>query len=223
MGAFILLPLGLLGVYLSVQESGAERLTFWALITSCTGAGRTLPFFGAEAFSLQVIGRAAIDRNDPSRLQMVNSVRFGIGIGLIVTGFIMIAVATIILASAVWKSRILSKWSGIPSALGYVLYMPLLQGSPRFQSARIAGRHSSITLFDWRIIANAFIEMPILPIFRLVPTTFLYEKPPLICLYRQRRSRHRNAPNPPRINIHHNDAQRSHRGLRLQLNPLIER
>jgi hypothetical protein len=109
MGAFILLALGFLGVHISLQETRAERRAFWALVLSWIGAGLTLPFFGAEAFGLQVIGRAVVDRNDPTLIPLVNSIRFGPGLVFIGTGLLLVGVASIMLASAVWKSGILPK------------------------------------------------------------------------------------------------------------------
>ena len=97
-----------------------------------------MPFFGAEAFSLQVIGRGAVDQNSTALLPLVNQVRFGPGIVFIGIGLVLIAIATIVLASAVWRSRVLPRWSGVPLAVGFFVYIPLLQGAPAFQLIRIA-------------------------------------------------------------------------------------
>jgi hypothetical protein len=101
-------------------------------------AGLALPFFGAEAFSLQVIGRAALDQNNLSLLSLVNQVRFGPGIIFVIPGLLLVAAETIVLAFAIWRSGILPKWSGIPLAVGFAIYIPLLQGAPLFQPIRVA-------------------------------------------------------------------------------------
>lgn len=138
MGGFILLSLGFLGVYLHLQQSRVGRRSFVALVLSWIGTGLTLPFFGAEAFGLQVIGRRALSQNSAAVLSMVNEVRFGTGILFIFVGLLGVAAAAIILASAIWKSETLPRGSGIPLAVGIGVYIPQLQGAAVFQPIRIA-------------------------------------------------------------------------------------
>jgi hypothetical protein len=137
MGGFILLSLGILGVYLLLRSTRVERRTFAVLVLVWFGSGLTLPFFGAEAFGLQVIGRTAFTQNSTHLLSLVNLIRFGPGLLFIGAGLLMIAVAAIVLATAVWKSGILPKWSGLPLAVGLGVYIPQLQGAPYFQPIRI--------------------------------------------------------------------------------------
>jgi hypothetical protein len=134
----ILMPVGFFGLYLLFRGTNAEKSVFNAFITNLVGAGLTLPFFGAEAFSLQVIGRAAVAMNDPALIPLVNQVRFGPGLYFIGTGLILMSVSTIMIARASWISGRMAKWTGIPLAAGFVLFMPLLQGDPAFQWMRIA-------------------------------------------------------------------------------------
>ncbi len=122
--AFILLTWGLLALSIHLQGTSAERLAFWALGVSWLGAGLTLPFYGAEAFGLQAIGREALARQNPALLGLANAVRTGPGLPLIVAGLALLAVGTILAAVAAWKSRALPKWSGVPLALGFALYIP---------------------------------------------------------------------------------------------------
>ena len=138
MGGFILLTLGFLGVYLRLRETEVERWLFRALVLVWIGAGLTLPFFGAEAFSLQVIGQAAVSQNNVALIPLVNQVRFGPGIIFVITGLVLVAAARILLASAIWKSGIMPKWSGVPLAIGFAVYIPQLQGDPFFQPIRVA-------------------------------------------------------------------------------------
>jgi len=138
MGGFILLSLGFLGVHLCLQGTRAERPAFTGLVLSWIGAGLTLPFYGAEAFALQVIGQAAAKEGNPALIPLVNEIRFGPGIVFVTLGLLLVGIATIVVASAVWKSGILSRWSGIPLAIGFAVYIPQLQGDPFFQPIRIA-------------------------------------------------------------------------------------
>ncbi len=137
MAGFILLSLGLLGTYVRLQGAGVGRLALLSLVLGWIGTGLALPFFGAEALSLQVIGRTAVQQNSLSVLAMVNEVRFGPGILFIGSGLILIAVATILLAVAAGKSRALPRWAAILVAAGFVVYIPQLQGAPVFQPIRI--------------------------------------------------------------------------------------
>jgi hypothetical protein len=136
-GGFILLSLGFLGLYLHLRETRVERWALRGFVLCLVGAGLTLPFFGAEAFGLQVIGSAAVNQNNAALIPLVNQVRFGPGIAFIVSGLLCVAAATIVMAAVVWKSRALPKWSGIPLAAGFAVYIPQLQGDPTFQAIRI--------------------------------------------------------------------------------------
>ncbi len=134
---FILLALGFLGVCLRLQRTNVERRSFLALVLCWIGAGLTLPFYGAESFGLQVIGRTAQAQGSMDILAMANQVRFGPGLGFIGAGLLLVAAASIVLATAVWKSGLKPRWGGIPLAIGLGVYLPQLQGAPVFQPIRI--------------------------------------------------------------------------------------
>jgi hypothetical protein len=121
---FILMTLALLGLYLTLQEMAIERTALLGLVLSWIGVGLTLPFYGAEVFGLHAIGQAALSQNNPSLLDLANQVRFGPGFYVIITGLLLLAVGGIFVAVAIWKSQLLPKWSGIPFALGFALYIP---------------------------------------------------------------------------------------------------
>ena len=121
---FILLALGLLGLHLALQQSAVERLAFLALVLSWIGVGLTLPYYGAEVFGLHAIGQEAVRQHSSALLALANAVRFGPGFIVIVVGLLLLAVGSILVALAVWRSGTLSRWSGIPLALGFALYLP---------------------------------------------------------------------------------------------------
>lgn len=122
--AFILLALGLLGLYLRLQATTARRSALVALVLSWTGVGLTLPYYGAEAFGLHAIGQEALAQHNAALLSLVNAVRWEQGIVFILAGLFLLAVGTILYAIAVWRSGSLARWSGIPLALGFALFIP---------------------------------------------------------------------------------------------------
>jgi hypothetical protein len=136
-GAFLLLSLGFLGLYLHLPDTLVEGWALRGFVLCLLGAGLTLPFFGAEAFGLQVIGSAAVNQNNTALIPLVNQLRFGPGIAFIISGLLCVAAATIVMAAVVWKSQALPKWSGISLAAGFAVYIPQLQGDPTFQVIRI--------------------------------------------------------------------------------------
>ena len=121
---FILMTLALLGLYFILQKTSVERTTLWGLILSWIGVGLTLPFYGAEVFGLHAIGQAALNQNNVALLDLANQVRFGPGFYVIITGLLLLAIGGIMVAVAIWKSKLLPKWSGVPFALGFALYIP---------------------------------------------------------------------------------------------------
>lgn len=123
-GAFVLLGLGTVCVYLVLQQGRAERLGFASLLLVWTGIGLTLPFYGAEVFGLHAIGQAALQRHDASLVGLAADVRGQPGIWFIVVGLLVLAGGTIVLAIAFWRSEVFSRWTGIPLALGFALYLP---------------------------------------------------------------------------------------------------
>lgn len=122
--AFILLTLGLLGLYLRLQATTVERGALLALVLSWIGVGLTLPYYGAEVFGLHAIGQAALGQHDPALLSLVNAVRWEQGIVFIFTGLSLLAIGTILFAIVIWRSGSLLRWSGIPLAIGFALFIP---------------------------------------------------------------------------------------------------
>jgi hypothetical protein len=135
MMGFILLTLGLFGLYISLKETKVQRFAFRGLVLSWLGTSLTLPFYGAEAFGLHEIGQEAIRQHSPDLVSLANDVRFGPGFVMILMGLVLLAVGSIMAATAVWKSSTMSKWSGIPFTLGFLLYLPQFVGT---QPIRVA-------------------------------------------------------------------------------------
>ncbi|GIG85340.1 hypothetical protein Pen02_02760 [Plantactinospora endophytica] len=122
---FVLLPLGLLALRRAVDGTPGQRPAVAALLTGWIGAGLVLPYYGAEDFGLNALAREAAEGQPFDLLAVVEAVRFGpaavstFGIGLLALG-----VGAILAALAVWRSGTLARYSGIPFALGFALFLP---------------------------------------------------------------------------------------------------
>jgi hypothetical protein len=95
----------------------------------------TLPYYGGETYGLRAIGEEAIRQQNAALVSLAEVVRSGPGEIMFAVGLLLLAVGSIMAASAIWKSGALSKWSGIPFALGFALYIPQFFGT---QPIRVA-------------------------------------------------------------------------------------
>ena len=151
--AFVLLVMGMFGVYLLFQQTAVERLALAALVVSWVGVGLTLPFYGAEVFGLHAIGQAALRQSNAGLVSLAGDVRGEPGIWFIVVGLILLAVGVIAFAVAVWRSGLLIRWAGIPLAVGFALYLPQFTAS---QALRVA--HGLLIAVGCALIAwNLFV------------------------------------------------------------------
>ncbi len=118
---FILVPLGLLGIWAVLARTRAESLAFWAVVTSWIGAGLTLPYYGAEDFGLHSIASkhadGLLDLIDTIRGQPVALTMFGLGLVLLGVGAVLATVG-------IWRSEVLPRFSAFGYALGFVVFIP---------------------------------------------------------------------------------------------------
>jgi hypothetical protein len=114
---FIAVPLGLLALNAVV----ASRVSYLALITAWIGAGLTLPYYGAEDFGLHALARSAT----PDLLGVVDQVRYQpVAVTIFGVGLVLIGVAGILAAVAVWRSGVLPATAGLVFAIGFALFVP---------------------------------------------------------------------------------------------------
>lgn len=132
---FILVTLGLIGLHLVLRETSVERLAFQTLVVWLVGAGLSLTFYGAEMYGLHAIGQAAVTQHNVALVSLANDVRSGPGLTVFLVGLLLIAAAGIMGAVAIWRSRTWPKWSGVPFALGFGLFIPQFFGT---QPLRVA-------------------------------------------------------------------------------------
>jgi hypothetical protein len=133
---FILLGLGVLGLYLRLSDSRVAGRMVGALTLVWVGVGLTIPYYGAEVFGLHAVGQRTIGQNEPAMLKpLTHDIRWEAGIYFILIGLLLLAVGSILVGRAVWRSGRFNRWSGVPLAVGLVLYIPQFTGP---QSVRVA-------------------------------------------------------------------------------------
>ena len=132
---FILLALGLVSLRIALQKTAGERLASVAWVVTWIGVGLSLLYYGAESFALHAIGQQAVAQHSTEILTLVNAIRYGPAIFVFAVGLLLLAVGPILVAIAVWRSGTMSRWSGIPFALGFALYIPQFFGT---QPIRVA-------------------------------------------------------------------------------------
>jgi hypothetical protein len=150
MAGFVLLVLGLFGLYAQMRGTRGARLALPALLLSWVGAGLTLPYYGAETFGLHAVGQQALLRHDAALLSMAHSIRFEQSIWFIVLGLAAVGAGSILVAVAVWRSGRGPTWSGVPLAVALALYLPQF-ATP--QPVRVA--HGLLMLTGCVLLARA--------------------------------------------------------------------
>jgi hypothetical protein len=125
MVGFILVALGLLGLWNAVRRTRAERLALAAVVTTWIGVGLTLPYYGAEDFGLNAIARKAAEGQVSDLLGLVEAVRFSpVPITTFGLGLLLLAAGAVLAAVAIGRSGVLARSSGILFAAGFVLFLP---------------------------------------------------------------------------------------------------
>jgi hypothetical protein len=125
------------------------RSATWALVTAWTGAGFAALYFGAEIFGIRTIAEAALRDDDLGLLADVEVLRMQPwAVTLFGAGLLLLAVAGVLLAVALWRSGgqgsggrdsgsqgagTHPRWIGLPLALGLVLVLPQFFGGPELR------------------------------------------------------------------------------------------
>lgn len=155
---FILIVLGQFGMFLRLQHTAAETPALIALVLSWIGAGLTLPFYGAEVFGLHAIGQRALKENNGALVSLAGAVRGEPGIWFILAGLVLLGIGTIVASIAIWRSGTLTRWVGIPMAIGFALYIPQFEAP---QGLRIA--HGLLITIGCVLIAWALTRQEATP------------------------------------------------------------
>lgn len=146
---FILLPLGLLAVQRIVAGTRGAGLASTATVLTWIGAGLTLPYYGAEDFGLHAIAGPKGSSSD--LLALVDAVRYQpVAITIFGLGLLLLAVGSVMVAVAVWRSGTMPKWSAVAYAAGFALFLPQFFGPA---PVRIA--HGALTALGAILLAAA--------------------------------------------------------------------
>lgn len=122
---FILVPLGLLAIWAVLGRTRAERLSFAAAVAAWIGAGLTLPYYGAEDFGLHGIATQTAEGQAIDLLRTAEAVRFySVAATTFAIGLLLLGVGAVLAAAAIWRSAVLPRYSGLPFALGFALFIP---------------------------------------------------------------------------------------------------
>jgi hypothetical protein len=160
---FVLMILSLWGWHLSLADTPVEPLAFVSLVISWLGVGLLLPFYGLEAFSVHAVGQAAVEQNEPALMSLANAIRTGPGLIMFVVGLVLLAIGAILVGATMWKSRAMPKWSGVPFALAFALYIPQFFAGQPLRVAHgllVAAGCFWIALVMWRRAGRQPAETP---------------------------------------------------------------
>ncbi|WP_199431932.1 hypothetical protein [Qaidamihabitans albus] len=133
---FVLLALSLLALYRLLQGGPGERQALRAVAATWTGAGLTLPYYGAEVFGLHAISLRALREQDPALLELAETMRMGpVPAAMFAAGLALLAGGTVLAALAVGRSAALPRGSGAVLAVAFVLFLPQFFTAPPVRMA----------------------------------------------------------------------------------------
>lgn len=122
---FILVPLALLAVRRVVDATRSERLAVTAAVTTWIGVGLTLPYYGAEDFALNTIATKVAGGQSLDLLDLADSIRYHpAAVTTFLIGLLLLGIGPVLAATAIWRSGVLPRFSGILFAAGFALFIP---------------------------------------------------------------------------------------------------
>lgn len=128
---FLLLGLAVQALREILCGTGGDRAGIAATVLTWVGVGLTLPYYGAEDFGLHAIGGRAVADGTPELLDLVDGVRGGgTQMTMFAMGLLLVAAGAGTAAVGIWRSGLVARWSGVPLAVGFALFIPQFFGSP---------------------------------------------------------------------------------------------
>jgi len=119
----ILLPIGILALYLFVAGTAADRWALGALLLLFAGLGLFMPFAGIFAFAAPVLGRDYLNGDTNAINVITESTRVSNTSALVfgATAVFLLVISSILVAAAIWKSHRLPRGAGILYPIGMLL------------------------------------------------------------------------------------------------------
>lgn len=122
---FVLISLGLLALHQALADTRVERLGFRTMVIGWVGVGLLLPYYGAEVYGLNALGKHVAASGDTALLGLSEDFRMdATAVAMFVTGLALVGLAGILAAVAVWRSGRLNRWTGIPLAVALATLIP---------------------------------------------------------------------------------------------------
>lgn len=126
---FIVVTLSLLALHTLVRG----RVSLAALLTTGIGVGLTLPYYGAEVFGVHEAAAQALREHDATLLvHMTDAIRYQpAAMTMFALGLAALGAGAVLAAVAVARSGRWNRWSAIPMAAGFALFIPqFFTGAP---------------------------------------------------------------------------------------------
>lgn len=121
MVGFLTLTLGLWALARMWQTRGTAA----AVALTWLGTGLVLPYYGAEAFGLHVIGERAAATDDASLLELADAFRYGtVPVTMFGAGLLALAAAGVVLAVSLRRADGLLRFGAVLTGVGLVTYLP---------------------------------------------------------------------------------------------------
>lgn len=121
----ILIPLGYGAIRGFLDGTPQEGTAHLATVIGSIGYGLTISYYGAEVYGLKAIGERAVADGDASLTDVGNDFRLDpTAMTIFLIGLVLVAVAAVLVAIAVWRSGSLPRWSAVPLAALLVTMLP---------------------------------------------------------------------------------------------------
>ncbi|WP_063056889.1 hypothetical protein [Nocardia salmonicida] len=121
----ILIPLGYSALHGRLRGTPHEGTAAAAATIGYIGSALTISYYGAEVYGLKAIGQRAVADGDATLTEVGNAFRYDpTAMSVFAIGLVLIAVAAVLAAVAVWRSGTLHRWSAVPLAVLLATMLP---------------------------------------------------------------------------------------------------